>query len=43
MAEEYVFNESGTYTGRKIVHLDAGKHYLEVQGIGSWKIDISPS
>jgi len=41
--EEFVFNEIGTYTGRKIVRLGAGKYYLEVQGSGSWTIDISPS
>jgi hypothetical protein len=39
--EEYVFNEIGSYSGRKIVHLDAGKHYLEVQAEGGWAIIIS--
>jgi hypothetical protein len=41
--EEFVFNEIGSYSGRKIVNLDAGTHYLEVQASGPWTIDISPA
>ena len=41
--EEFVFNEIGSYSGKKIVHLDAGRHYLEVTASGSWTIDISPT
>jgi len=40
---EYLFNEIGPYSGKKIVKLGAGKYYLEVQAEGSWSIAISPS
>jgi hypothetical protein len=38
---EFLFNEIGPYYGRKVIHLDAGKYFLEVQAEGSWSIDIS--
>jgi len=42
--EEYVFNEmgSGSYTGRKIVRLSPGKHFLEVRADGPWTVDLTP-
>jgi len=40
---EFVFNEIGPYSGKKIVNLDPGKYFLEVQAEGSWSIDISPT
>ena len=39
--EEFVFNEIGPYSGKKIIHLDAGSHYLDVTAEGSWTITIS--
>ena len=39
-----VFNEIGSYTGKKVIHLDPGKYYLEVfMASGPWTIDISPT
>lgn len=40
--EEKVFNENGSYSGKKILHLDPGTHYLEVHAIYSWIITITP-
>jgi len=39
--QEFVFNEIGSYSGKKIVHLNAGKYYLEVTASGPWNIGIS--
>lgn len=41
--EERVFNENGSYSGKKIIHLDPGTHYLEVQAIYSWIVTITPT
>jgi hypothetical protein len=38
-----LFNQTGSYTGRKIVNLAAGKYYLEIQAKGPWSIDLSPT
>jgi hypothetical protein len=41
--EVFVFNEIGSYSGRKIIQLDPGTHYLEVQSSGSWTITLTPT
>jgi hypothetical protein len=40
---EFVFNKIGAYSGRKIVNLDEGVYYIEVQSSGSWTIKVTPS
>lgn len=41
--EEFLFNVIGSYSGKKIVHLDPGTHYLEVQASGPWSITFTPA
>lgn len=39
-----VFNAIGSYTGKKVIHLDSGKYFIEVLiADGPWTIDISPT
>lgn len=38
-----LFNQTGAYTGKKIVNLAAGKYYLEIQAKGPWSVDLSPT
>ncbi|MCU0630941.1 MAG: hypothetical protein MUF37_07305 [Methanoregulaceae archaeon] len=38
-----LFNQTGSYTGKKILNLPAGKYYLEIQAKGPWSIDLSPT
>jgi hypothetical protein len=38
-----LFNQTGSYTGKRIVNLAAGKYYLEIQAKGPWSIDLSPT
>jgi len=41
--EDFVFNEIGPYSGKKIIRIGAGKHYLDVNAEGSWTIIITPA
>jgi hypothetical protein len=36
-----LFNQTGPYTGKKIVNLAPGKYFFEIQGKGPWSIDLS--
>jgi hypothetical protein len=38
-----LFNQTGAYSGRKIVNLPAGKYYLEIQAKGPWSVDLVPT
>jgi hypothetical protein len=39
-----VFNKTGPYADKKIIHLEPGQYSLEVAFTGgSWKIDVSPT
>jgi hypothetical protein len=41
---EGLFNSIGSYSGRKVIHLDPGKYYLDVFiASGPWTIDMSPT
>lgn len=39
--EEFVFNEIGPYSGKKIIHLDQGSYYLDVKAEGPWTITLT--
>jgi hypothetical protein len=39
--EEFVFNEIGPYSGKKIAHIDPGNHYLDVTAEGPWTITLT--
>ncbi len=38
-----LFNQTGSYTGKRIVNLPAGKYFFEIQAKGPWSIDLSPT
>jgi hypothetical protein len=38
-----LFNQTGSYTGKRIVNLAAGKYFFEIQAKGPWSIDLSPT
>ena len=40
VTEQTVFNEFGSYSGRKVVNLPKGSHYLDVRTSGPWTIEI---
>lgn len=41
--KEFVFNEIGPYSGKKIIHLSAGSYYLDVKAEGGWTITLTGS
>lgn len=38
-----LFNQTGSYSGKRIVNLPAGKYFFEIQAKGPWSIDLSPT
>jgi hypothetical protein len=38
-----LFNQTGSYSGKRIVNLAAGKYFFEIQAKGPWSIDLSPT
>ena len=38
-----LFNQTGSYAGKRIVNLPAGKYFFEIQAKGPWSIDLSPT